>query len=73
MRQGEQADAGSPNARPEDGDAQRVASKEGDVLADPAQSLDLVQEPIVAFGSLVAGAQEPCRQAEESRLLPSHC
>lgn len=68
VRQREQADAGGTNARTEDSDAQGVAAKEGDVFADPTQSLDLVQQPIVALGSLVPGAQESCRQDDSSKM-----
>lgn len=64
MRQCQEADAGGADAGAEDGDAQGVAPKEGDVLTDPAQGLDLVQQPIVALGSLVPGAQKSWRQAK---------
>lgn len=57
--EGEQADAGGTDAGTEDGDAQRIAAEEGNVLTDPTQRLDLVQQPIVALGSLVPCAQEP--------------
>lgn len=58
--QGEQADTGGTDAGAEDGDPQGISPKEGDVLADPAQCLYLVQQPIIALGSLVARAQEAC-------------
>lgn len=57
--EGEQADTGGADAGAEDCDAQGISPKEGDVLADPAQRLDLVQQPVVALGSLIPRAQEP--------------
>ena len=58
MGQGEQANAGGTDARSKHGDALRIAPKVADVLADPAQALDLVQQPIVPLGGLVTCAQE---------------
>lgn len=58
--EGEQADTGGTDARAEDSDPQWISPKEGNVLADPAQRLYLVQQPIIALGSLVPRAQEPC-------------
>jgi len=57
--EGEQADAGGTDAGTEDGDAQRIAAEEGDVLTDPTQRLDLVQQPIVALGSLGESLWDP--------------
>lgn len=57
--EGEQADTGGTDAGAEDSDPQGISPKEGDVLADPAQRLDLVQQPVIALGSLVPRAQEP--------------
>lgn len=56
--QGEQANAGGADARAEHGDALRVAAEVADVLADPTQGLDLVQQAIVALGGLVSCAKE---------------
>jgi len=58
--EGEQADAGGTDARAEDSDPQGISPKEGNVLADPAQRLYLVQQPVIALGSLVPRAQESC-------------
>ena len=58
MGEGEQADAGSSDPRTEHGDAVGVSSEEADVLADPPQRLDLVQEPVVPFSSLVTSTEE---------------
>ena len=58
--QGEQADAGGPGPRAEHGDPVGVSSEGGDVLLDPAQGLDLVQQPVVPLGRLVTRAQEAC-------------
>lgn len=57
--EGEQADTGGADARAEDCDPQGIPPEEGDVLADPAQRLDLVQQPVIALGSLIPRAQEP--------------
>ena len=65
MRQGQEADAGGSRARAEDGDSLGVPTEGPDVLLDPAQGLDLVQEPVVAFGRLIAGAQKACRGRQE--------
>ena len=58
MGQGEQANAGGTDARSKHGDALRIAPKVADVLADPAQALDLVQQPIIPLGGLVTCAQK---------------
>lgn len=58
MRQREEADTGRANARAKDGDTAGITTEEGDILAHPAEGLDLVEEPIVALGSLIASAQE---------------
>ena len=65
MRQGQEADTGGARARAEDGDSLGVPTEGPDVLLDPAQGLDLVQEPVVAFGRLIAGAQKACRGRQE--------
>lgn len=54
----QQVDTGGPCTRPKDSDAFRVTSKVGNVFTEPAQGLDLVQEPIVAFCSLVTSAEK---------------
>lgn len=58
MGEGEQADTRGSNPRTEHSDAVGVSTEEADVLADPPQGLDLVQESVVPFGSLVTGAEE---------------
>lgn len=58
MRQREEADTGCADARAKDGNSAGIAAEEGNVLAHPAEGLDLVKEPIVALGSLIASAQE---------------
>ena len=59
--QGEKADARGPGPGAEHGDPVRVSTEGGDVLLDPAQGLDLVQQAVVPLGRLVPGAQEPWR------------
>ncbi|TNN38910.1 hypothetical protein EYF80_050921 [Liparis tanakae] len=58
--QRQQADAGRPDAGAERRDAVGVSSEEADVLADPPQRRDLVQQAVVPLGGLVPGAQEAC-------------
>ena len=45
----------------EDGDVARVSAEVVDVLLNPAQRLDLVEEAVVARRCRVPRAQEPCR------------
>lgn len=74
MGQGEQVDAGCPSPGPKHGDPQGVSSEVGDVLAGPPQSLDLVQEAVVALGGLVPCAQEPWRRPRENpRMSMARC
>ena len=61
--QREQADAGGPDPGSEDRDATWVPAEIADVLTDPTQGLDLVQESVVPFGRLVTCAEEPCHVA----------
>lgn len=58
MRQREEADTGCTDARAKDGDTAGITTEEGDILAHPTEGLDLVKEPIVAFGGLISSAQE---------------
>lgn len=58
MRQREEADTGRADARAKDSDTAGITTEEGNILAHPAEGLDLVKEPIVALGSLIASAQE---------------
>lgn len=69
--EGEQADARRSDARTEHRDSVGVSTEEADVLADPPQSLDLVQEPVVAFSGLVACAEEACNihKSEDESLM----
>lgn len=62
VRQGQQVDAGGASARAKDSDAQRVTTEGRNVLAGPAQSLDQVQQAVVALGCLVTSAQEACER-----------
>lgn len=57
----QKVDTGGPCPRPKDGDALGVAPKVGNVFTEPAQGLDLVQESIVAFCSLVSGTEKTWR------------
>ena len=54
----EEVDAGSASSGAEDGDPLWVAAKVAYVFVEPAESLDLVKQAIVALSRLVAGAEE---------------
>lgn len=58
----EEVDAGGPGSRAEDGDPLWISAEVADVLVEPAQRLDLVQQAVVSFGGLIAGAEETCTQ-----------
>ena len=45
----------------EDGDVGRVSAEVVDVLLNPAQRLNLVEQPVVARRCSVPRAQEPCK------------
>ena len=66
--QGEKADARGPGPGAEHGDPVRVSTEGGDVLLDPAQGLDLVQQAVVPLGRLVSRAQEACQRGIQFRL-----
>lgn len=65
--QSEEADAGSPDPGAKHRDTVGVSTEEADVLADPPQCLDLIQQTIVALGSLVASAEEACRRTQTNK------
>lgn len=58
VREDEEVDAGSPGPGAKDGDPLRVSTEVADVLVEPAQCLDLVQEAIVPFSRLITSAEE---------------
>lgn len=58
VREDEEVDAGGPGPGAEDGDPLRVPTKVADVLVEPAQCLNLVQEAIVPFSRLITSAEE---------------
>lgn len=58
VREDEEVDAGGPGPRAEDGDPLWISAEVADVLVQPAQRLDLVQQAVVSFGGLIAGAEE---------------
>lgn len=59
MREGEQADARRSGARAKNGHSFWVSFEGLDVFFDPPQSLNLIQQAIVALGRLVSCAQKP--------------
>lgn len=68
VRQGQQVDAGGASTGAKDGDAQGVPTEGRNVLTGPAQSLDQIQQAVVALGRLVASAQKACRRKERERM-----
>lgn len=58
MREDEEVDAGRPSSGTEDGDSIRVAAKVADVLVEPAQRLNLVQQAVVPLGGLITCAEK---------------
>lgn len=58
VREDEEVDAGGSGPGAEDGDPLGVSAEVADVLVEPAQRLDLVQQAVVALGRLIAGAEE---------------
>lgn len=65
MGEDQKVDTGGPCPGPKDGDALGVTPKVSNVFTEPAQGLDLVQEPIVAFCSLVPSAEKTWRQRKK--------
>lgn len=60
MREGEQADARCAGARAKNGHSFWVSFESLDVFFDPPESLNLIQEAIVALGCLVSCAEKTC-------------
>lgn len=58
MRQDEEVHAGGSCSRAEDGDPLRVSAEVPDVLVEPAQSLNLVQQAVVPFSRLISSTEE---------------
>lgn len=58
VREDEEVDAGRPSSGTEDGDPLWVSSEVADVLVEPAQGLNLVQQAVVPLSRLVAGTEE---------------
>ena len=56
MWEGEQADARGPGPRAKNGHSLRISFEGLDVFFDPPESLDLIQQAVVAFGRLVSCA-----------------
>ncbi len=57
--QGQQANTGRPSSWSKYSHPFRVAFESLDILFDPPECLDLVQQPIIPFGCLVTCTQEP--------------
>ena len=58
MREDKEVDAGRPSSRAKDGDPLWVSTEVADVLVEPTQRLDLVQQPIVSLSRLITGTEE---------------
>lgn len=68
VREDQEVDTGRPRSRAEDGDPLWVAAEVADVLVEPPQRLDLVQQAVVPLGRLVAGTQEACDGGEDKDI-----
>lgn len=58
VRQDEQIDAGGPSSGAKDGDPLRVPAEVADVLVEPTQGLNLVQQAIVPLSGLISSTEE---------------
>lgn len=58
MRQDEEVHAGGSCSGAKDGDPLRVSAEVSDVLVEPTQSLNLVQQAVVPLSRLISGAEE---------------
>lgn len=68
VREDEEVDAGGPGSGAKDGDPLGISAKVANVLVEPAQGLDLVQEAIVPLCRLITGTEETwgvCRSQKE--------
>lgn len=54
----EEIDAGSPSSGAKDGDPLWVSAEVADVLVEPTQGLNLVQQAIVPLSGLIASTEE---------------
>lgn len=64
MGQDEKVDARGSGPGSKYGDSLWVSSKVADVLIEPAQSLNLVQQPIIPLSELISSAQKTCKERE---------
>lgn len=58
VREDEQVDAGCSSAGAEDGDPLRVSTEVPNILVEPTQGLNLVQQSIVTLSRLISSAEE---------------
>lgn len=56
----EEIDTGCPSSRAEDGDPLWVSAKVADVLVEPTQGLNLVQQTVVSLSGLITGTEKTC-------------
>lgn len=58
VRENKEVNAGRPSSRAEDGDPLWVSAEMADVLIEPTQGLDLVQQAIVSLSGLITSTEE---------------
>lgn len=58
VREDEEVDTGRPSSGAEDGDPLWVSAEVANVLVEPTQGLDLVQQAVVPLRGLITGAKE---------------
>lgn len=58
VREDEEVDAGRPSSGAEDGDPLWVSAEVANVLIEPTQGLNLVQQAVVPLSGLITGTEE---------------
>lgn len=58
VREDEEVDAGRPSSGAEDGDPLWVSTEVANVLIEPTQGLNLVQQAIVSLSRLITSTEE---------------
>lgn len=64
VRQGEEANTWCTSARSKHSDPVWISAEGSNIVLHPAQSMNLIEQAIVPFRSLVTCAEKPCRKAE---------
>lgn len=68
VREDEEVDAGRPGSRAEDGDPLRVSAKVADILVEPTEGLNLVQQAVVPLSGLISRTEEAWVSVERQAM-----